>query len=238
MSLGRFKDLCIDVGSPSVMTSFWGQVLGLTTPADNPEVLLGNRPEQTVWINRVLEARTLKQRVHLDVNTTSVEALERLGARLLSPVSEEQPWAVLADPEGGEFCGFVRDKVPEYRLMELVVDSADPAAQAAWWAGIVGGDVGQEPGKPYCWLENVPGLPFKYWVFVPVPEPKAVKNRIHWDITADDLDAVLAAGATLLRPKDDTIGWHVCADPEGNEFCVFLPDQTQSPAAEDSDGEA
>ncbi|WP_020385644.1 VOC family protein [Kribbella catacumbae] len=233
MSLARFKDLCVDVGSPSVMTSFWGNVLGLTAPADNPEVLVGDRPEKTIWINRVPEPRTVKQRVHFDVHTHSIEELERLGASVQSPITEQQYWAVMTDPEGGEFCGFVREKVPEYRLVELSVDSAEPESQARWWAGLVGGDVGHEPDKPWYWLENVPGLPFPYWTFAPVPEPKTVKNRIHWDVTADDLQPLLAAGATLLRPKDDTIGWHVCADPEGNEFCVFLP-----PVAEESDGEA
>jgi hypothetical protein len=233
MNLGRFKDLCVDVGSTSVMASFWGQALGLTSPADNPEVLVGDRPEKTIWLNRVPEPRTVKQRVHLDVHTTAIAELERLGAAVLKPISAEQQWAVMADPEGGEFCGFVREKEAEYRLMELVVDSADAEAQARWWAGIVGGEVAHDPDKPWYWLEDVPGLPFQYWVFVPVPEPKTVKNRIHWDITADSLDPVLAAGATLLRPKDDTIGWHICADPEGNEFCVFLP-----PATEESDGEA
>jgi len=205
------------------MTSFWGRVVGLTSPADNPQVLVGDRPEKTIWINKVLEPRTVKQRVHLDLHTSSIEELERLGAKVRSPITDEQQWAVMEDPEGGEFCGFVRDKVPAYRLMELVVDAADPEAQARWWAGVVGGQVTNNSGKPYYWLENVPGLPFPYWVFVPVPEPKTVKNRIHWDVTADDLQRVLDAGATLLRRKDDEIGWHVCADPEGNEFCVFLP---------------
>jgi hypothetical protein len=205
------------------MTSFWGRVVGLTSPADNPQVLVGDRPEKTIWINKVLEPRTAKQRVHLDLHTSSIEELERLGAKVRSPITDEQQWAVMEDPEGGEFCGFVRDKVPAYRLMELVVDAADPEAQARWWAGVVGGEVTNNSGKPYYWLENVPGLPFPYWVFVPVPEPKTVKNRIHWDVTADDLQRVLDAGATLLRRKDDEIGWHVCADPEGNEFCVFLP---------------
>ena len=140
-----------------------------------------------------------------------------------SPISDQQQWAVLEDPEGGEFCGFVRDPVPEYRLMELIVDSADPEAKARWWAGVVGGDYRHDPGKPYHWLEKVPGTPFRYLVFVPVPEPKTVKNRIHWDLTAEALEPVLDRGATLLRRRDDEIGWHVCADPEGNEFCVFLP---------------
>jgi hypothetical protein len=215
------------------MTSFWGRVLGLTSPADNPAVLVGDRPEKTVWVNQVPEPRTVKQRVHLDVLTGSIEELEKLGATMQSPVSDGQPWAVLEDPEGGEFCGFVRDSVPAYRLMELVVDSVDPEAQARWWEAVVGGDIGHKPGRPYWWLENVPGLPFRYWVFNVVPEPKTVKNRIHWDVSADDLQPVLDAGATLLRPKDDEIGWWVCADPEGNEFCVFLP-----PVAEESDAQA
>ncbi|TWD73284.1 hypothetical protein FB561_7172 [Kribbella amoyensis] len=223
MAVARFKDLCVDVNCLSAMTEFWGQALGLTAPADNPSVLVGDTPEKTVWINQVAEPRTVKQRVHLDVHTGAIADLERLGATVQRPITDEQHWAVLEDPEGGELCGFVRDGVPAYRLMELVVDSADPEAQARWWAGVVGGDLGHDDANPWYWLENVPGLPFPYWVFVPVPEPKTVKNRIHWDVTAADLDPVLAAGATLLRPKDDEIGWHVCADPEGNEFCVFLP---------------
>jgi hypothetical protein len=223
MSLARFKDLCVDATCPSAMVAFWGRVLGLTAPADNPNVLVGDVPEKTIWINKVDEPRTVKQRVHLDVQTGSLDDLLREGATIQTPATDEQDWTVMEDPEGGEFCGFVRDTVPAYRLMELIVDSADPEAQARWWAGVVGGEFKSAPDKPWCWLENVPGLPFRYWVFVPVPEPKTVKNRIHWDVTAPALQPVLDAGATLLRPKDDEIGWHVCADPEGNEFCVFLP---------------
>ncbi|MER7249743.1 VOC family protein [Kribbella sp. NPDC000426] len=223
MTIARFKDLCVDVSSPSEMVAFWGRVIGLTAPADNPNVLVGDTPEKTIWMCKVPESKTVKNRVHLDLITGAIEDLERAGAKVHTPATEEQQWTVMTDPEGGEFCGFVRDTVPAYRLMELIVDSAEPEKQARWWAGVVGGDFMSRPGTPYFWLENVPGLPFRYWVFVPVPEPKTVKNRVHWDVTAPALQPVLDAGATLLRPKDDEIGWHVCADPEGNEFCVFLP---------------
>jgi predicted enzyme related to lactoylglutathione lyase len=191
-------------------------------------VLVGDVPEKTIWMCKVPETKTVKNRVHLDLITGAIEDLEREGAKVLTPATEEQPWTVMTDPEGGEFCGFVRDTVPAYRLMELIVDSAEPEKQARWWAGLVGGDFMSRLGTPYYWLENVPGLPFRYWVFVPVPEPKTVKNRVHWDVTAPALQPVLDAGATLLRPKDDEIGWHVCADPEGNEFCVFLPPEESS----------
>lgn len=228
MSVARFKDLCIDVNSPSAMAAFWGELLGLTAPADNPEVLTGDHPEQTVWLNKVAEPRTVKQRVHLDVHVTATAEPAKLGATVVDPPSREHHWTIMADPEGGEFCAFVRDSVPSYRLMELVVDSADAEAQAHWWADLVGGEVNHQPENPWYWLENVPGLPCPYWVFVPVPEPKTVKNRIHWDVSADDLQPVLDAGATMLRRRDEQIGWHVLADPEGNEFCVFLPPTTEA----------
>ena len=55
-----------------------------------------------------------------------------------------------------------------------------------------------------------------------VYEPKSAKNRVHIDVTTDDLDALVAHGATVLRPKGDAgLGWTVLADPQGNEFCAF-----------------
>ena len=55
-----------------------------------------------------------------------------------------------------------------------------------------------------------------------VPEPKTVKNRIHWDVDVDDVQRLLDHGATVLRGADDVVSWHVLADPEGNEFCAFV----------------
>jgi hypothetical protein len=60
-------------------------------------------------------------------------------------------------------------------------------------------------------------------VFAPVPEPKRGKNRLHWDVWGETA-ALTAVGATLVRARDDEIGWDVLADPEGNEFCVFPRD--------------
>jgi hypothetical protein len=53
-----------------------------------------------------------------------------------------------------------------------------------------------------------------------VPEPKSGPNSVHWDV-AGDVAALSAAGATMLREPDGDVSWHVMADPEGNEFCVF-----------------
>ncbi len=75
--------------------------------------------------------------------------------------------------------------------------------------------------RGYSYVDRVPGAPYDSLDFAPVPEPKTVKNRIHLDVTTADVDALVAAGATVLRAKDDQIGWTVMADPDGNEFCAF-----------------
>ena len=70
-------------------------------------------------------------------------------------------------------------------------------------------------------LEGVPGMPIRTMDFASVPEPKTVKNRIHWDVTVPGVAPLVEAGATVLRKPDADISWHVLADPEGNEFCAF-----------------
>ena len=57
-----------------------------------------------------------------------------------------------------------------------------------------------------------------------MPEPKTVKNRVHIDVVTDDVDALIAHGATVVRGPGDGIDFHVLADPDGNEFCAFVPD--------------
>jgi len=130
----------------------------------------------------------------------------------------------MADPEGGEFCAFLRPaaELPDYRLHGLAVDCADPERLARWWADRFGCDVLDNDGEGWFTLEDVPCMPITTMDFAPVPEPKTVKNRIHWDVRGLRMDFE-SAGATLLRERDDEISWDVMADPEGNEFCVFDP---------------
>ncbi len=221
MSLARFKDLCIDATDPDRMARFWSAALGLRSePLDDGDVhLVGATPEAGVWVNRVDEPRTVKQRVHLDVNASSVEEVEGFGAVRLS-AADEFPWTVLADPEGGELCVFVRERVDDYRLYEVGVDAVDAASIAAWWADVLGGNLAHSD-HGFSYIDDIPGVPFDSFDFSPVPEPKTVKNRVHWDVTADAVQPLLDAGARLLREPDGEIEWHVLADPEGNEFCVF-----------------
>jgi predicted enzyme related to lactoylglutathione lyase len=230
MALAVFKDLCIDASDPGRLADFWGAALGLRVErqAGGDAVLRGDAPTETIWLNGVREPKTVKHRVHLDVAAAAREPLVALGATVVTPAEESGlPWSLMADPEGGEFCVFVRDgepAAPAARLYELVVDTADGAsseAMAGWWAEVLGARR-VDDGRGFWWLEDVPGLPFATVDFVPVPEPKAVKNRIHWDVTGE-VGALVERGATILAPPTGTARWHVCADPDGNEFCVFAP---------------
>jgi hypothetical protein len=60
-----------------------------------------------------------------------------------------------------------------------------------------------------------------------VPEPKAVKNRIHTDLNpsgagqAEELVRLLGLGAVNVDIGQGHQRWIVLADPEGNEFCLL-----------------
>jgi hypothetical protein len=226
MPVARYKDLCIDTSGGEELGRFWAAALGLRFEADGAAgVLHGETAEQRVWMNVVPEPKSVKHRVHLDVHTTNVAALVEAGARVLEPAADfDRPWTVLADPEGGELCAFERkpEMVPDYRLYELGIDAAEPGEIATWWAEVLGAQLGGDAQKGWWWLEAIPGAPFEGMVFAAVPEPKTVKNRIHWDVTVQSADDLVSRGATLLREREDEISWDVFADPEGNEFCAFL----------------
>jgi catechol 2,3-dioxygenase-like lactoylglutathione lyase family enzyme len=226
----RFKDLCIDANDAAALGDFWARALGLRAePLDDGDVVLldpsdGPVPSRTVWINTVPEPKTVKHRVHLDVRAAS---LDEFADRPLLTEPGQFPWTVLADPEGGEFCVFTvepPDFVPGYRLKHVVVDCAVPRLAAEFWRELLGGELEHDAQEDAWSLEGAAGVPFDSLDFVRVPEPKMVKNRIHWDVTLGESAAVadlVERGAQVLRPQDAELAWTVMADPEGNEFCVF-----------------
>ncbi len=230
--IARWKDLCIDATDAHRMARFWGELLGLEIDlhADGDAALRGATPEETIWINTVPEPRTVKQRVHLDVDVASVEPVLALGASMVLPASESGfHWSTLTDPEGGELCTFEREGMatsPPARLFEMVVDTASTESshdQAEWWAEVWGGTPIHDD-RGFSDIVDVPGLPFDDIDFIPVPEPKTVKNRIHWDITCDDVASLVERGARLLAGPTNATPWHVLADRDGNEFCAFASD--------------
>jgi hypothetical protein len=105
----------------------------------------------------------------------------------------------------------------------VVVNAMNPAALGQWWAAALGwglvtdieGDVHIRPTP-----ESHPEI-----LFVAVPEPKQIQNRLHLDFRPDDQQAeverLLALGARHADVGQGQESWVVLADPEGNEFCVL-----------------
>lgn len=224
----RFKDLCMDARDPEVLGRFWARVLGLRLEGwDGGVVLRGDAPQDTVWINRVPEAKTVKHRVHLDVVTADRQLLTTAGAvDVLPAAASGHSWTVHTDPEDGEFCSFLREDRPTdppAALYELVIDTADRASShdlATWWGWLLGGRVVDDE-RGFSYVDRLPGMPLDSLDMIPVPEPKVVKNRLHLDVVCGDLDVLLARGARVLAEPTDATAWHVMADPQGNEFCAF-----------------
>ncbi|MFE2211028.1 VOC family protein [Streptomyces canus] len=109
-------------------------------------------------------------------------------------------------------------------IRHLTIDCADAYAVADFWSQVLGQPLHEEdrPGDEEALIEDA-GL-----LFVTVPETKAVKNRLHFDLQPQDrtrdeeVARLLTLGATLIDDQrtGDGMGWVVLADPEGNEFCV------------------
>lgn len=111
------------------------------------------------------------------------------------------------------------------RIRHVTIDCHAPHSLARFWAPVLG--FTDDPDDPNL-LEHTealivdptgqhPGL-----LFIGVPEPKTVKNRIHFDLQPEEgrdvtVDDLVARGATLVsdRRLPDGSGWVVLADPEG-----------------------
>jgi predicted enzyme related to lactoylglutathione lyase len=111
------------------------------------------------------------------------------------------------------------------RISHVMLDSRDPETLAPFWCGLLGTEISSrfDDGR-FVFLEptgdGVPAVGIQW-----VPEPKAVKNRMHVDLEVDDLQEwtrwVRRNGGSRIADRH-TAGthWRVMADPEGNEFCL------------------
>ena len=120
------------------------------------------------------------------------------------------------------------------RFTELIVDSHDPRRLAEFWCEVLGYHISDEAAG--CveiagtekTIDEAPARPVvPTIVFVPVPEGKTVKNRLHIDVNPidrtqeEEVDRLIAAGARRADVGQGDVHWVVMADPEGNEFCVL-----------------
>ena len=106
---------------------------------------------------------------------------------------------------------------------QMIIDARDPVALGRWWREALGWVVVNDAPDEFeirPTADRLPGL-----VFLPVEEPKTIKNRLHLDFRPDDqeleVERLIELGATPADVGQGTQSWVVLADPEGNEFCVL-----------------
>ncbi|MEU2153505.1 VOC family protein [Streptomyces sp. NPDC019396] len=115
------------------------------------------------------------------------------------------------------------------RLYHLVLDARDLPGLSRFWSQVLDWKVLYEAEDEVVIGADQHAMPGM--CFVPVPERKTLKNRLHIDLAPDDQDAeverILALGARRVDVGQSAeASWVVLADPEGNEFCVLRPKRT------------
>ena len=241
----RLVQIAMNAQDEIALGRFWGQVLGWRTSSEGPGVInvepegLGYPDPAALYVDvlRVPEAKTVRNRVRVDLATTStdhqVEVVARvrgLGATLLGRGEGEAGGTHLADPEGNEFR--VLEPRSPYRntgpIAAVVVDCADPRAMARFWGRATDWAV-HEVTDAHALLRSGEGVG-PYLEFVRSDEARTVKNRVHLDLRpypgddqAVEVERLRALGATDVDLGQGDVPWTVLADPEGNEFCVLTP---------------
>ena len=241
----RLVQINMKARDDSALGGFWAAVLGWGISSEAPGVT-NLEPEGFVYPDPVAvcidliasaEPKTVKNRVHVDLATTSpahqaelVARLKDLGATPADVGQGDVPWTVLADPEGNEFC--VLEPRPVYLdtgpIAAVVVDCADPRAMARFWGNATDWTV-HEVADDHATLRSAKGVG-PYLEFIRTSDVKTVWNRVHLDIrpypgdvVADEVARLRDLGATVIDLGESDISWTVLADPEGNEFCLLAP---------------
>ncbi len=102
-------EICIDCADPERLVPFWLAALDYEPdPADARQLRDPHGRNPSLWFQRVPEAKTVKNRVHLDpyfadraAAATRRDELVALGG---TASQEFDDFFLMADPEGNEFC--------------------------------------------------------------------------------------------------------------------------------------
>jgi predicted enzyme related to lactoylglutathione lyase len=236
----RLVALCFDADDPLRLACFWAAALRWEVDDETQdEICLVPTDGTTFQIDfpHVPEKKAGKNRIHLDLTTTSVDdqqesvaKLVELGARHIDIGQRpDEGHVVLADPEGNELCIIE----PENRFLagcgRLGSITCDGTREVGYfWSAAL--------GWPLVWnqdeetaIRSPDGTgPFITWG--PPVARKIGKNRLHLDIAPPEhvdqraeVDRLTSLGATRIDIGQGDVDWVVMADPGSNEFCVLSP---------------
>jgi predicted enzyme related to lactoylglutathione lyase len=106
--------LVLDCSDPVALAEFWATALNyaIVRETGNYVALVPDgRPGPKLLLQRVAEAKRVKNRMHVDIETPDIRPeaarLEAHGATRVQPDTRSEhgsTWILMADPEGNEFC--------------------------------------------------------------------------------------------------------------------------------------
>jgi Glyoxalase-like domain len=229
--------LCFDALEPLRLARFWAGVLGWE-PADGlPDEVALVPGDDTGFRIRFLPTRvpkTGRNRMHLDLTSTSPEDQQRTVARSLALGARhvdvgqrpDEPHVVLADPEGNELCVIEPGN-------EFLADCGFVGALACDGSQEVGYFWSEALGWPLVWdrdqetaIRSPHGGPKITWGGPPLMPRSGTKDRLHLDLAASEhdlqveVDRLLSLGATRVDVGRGDVSRVVLADPDGNAFCL------------------
>ena len=245
----RMENVVVDCRDERALGRWWAEALGWVYVEDRGEVCVrerieadGSYPYPELIFGRDDDPDAGQERVHLDLNSHSLDEQRAIVERLLAMGARhadvgqaaDAPFVVLADPEGNHFC--VLDPRPGFAevgsLAGYTLAAHDAQAIKDVWVAATGWDVQRDDPD---WVVLVPpaGGPNLELITRPTMAPGTAKNRIHLDVApgADDdqdeaVERLLALGAVRVdvgQHDGGPLPWVVLADPEGNELCVLTP---------------
>lgn len=122
-------------------------------------------------------------------------------------------------------------------INQITFDCSDPIKLASFWAQAMGWAEADDAKPDDEEVAIVSTDRVQVLLFIRVPEGKAVKNRVHLDLSPTDstrdaeVERLVGIGASVYddRRLADGRGWVVMHDPEGNEFCVERAESERAP---------
>ena len=236
----RLVALCFDANDPVRLAHFWAEALRWKVGDETGDLISLVPTDGTrfgIDFAQVPEKKASKNRIHLDLTTTSLDDQEETVTRLVEIGARhidvgqgpDDEHVVLADPEGNELCIIEPQNSFLAGCGRLGSITCDGTPQVGYfWSEAL--------GWPLVWDQNEETAirapdgtgPFITWG--PPVAPKVRKNRLHLDIAPPvdvdqqaEVDRLVALGATRIDIGQGDVSWVVMADPDDNEFCVLTP---------------
>lgn len=237
----RLVSLCCDANDPLRLARFWADALRWDVDDETDDEIGLVPTDDNRWgilFEPIPEKKPGKNRIHLDLTTTSIDDQQETVARLVELGAHhidigqgpDEGHVVLADPEGNEFCIIEPDNnflADCGRLGSITCDGTREVGY--FWSEALGWPLVWDQDEETAIRAPDGTGPLITWGGPPLA-PKIGKNRLHIDIAPPgdvdqraEVDRLIALGATRIDIGQGDVTWVVMADPDGNEFCVLSP---------------